>query len=148
MLHANGDRYLDLLIAGNFYGPQPETGRFDGGVGLLLHGNGDGSFVSVPAHESGIIVPGDAKATATADLDGNGTLEWLVTNNDAAPQVFKRGQVIDGISLKRVAPGQAGLIVYPDGKRQRWKAMLGSGYLSQSQPAVQVPAGGEFQLDE
>ena len=34
----------DLLLAENFYGPQPETGRADGGVSQILLGNGDGYF--------------------------------------------------------------------------------------------------------
>src|SRR6185369_8744905 len=57
----DGDGKLDLCLAQNFLGPQPETGRMDGGLSLLLRGNGDGSFTPVWPNESSLVVPGDAK---------------------------------------------------------------------------------------
>ena len=40
----DGDGRLDLCIVQNFFGPAPEHGRMDGGVSLLLLGQGDGTF--------------------------------------------------------------------------------------------------------
>jgi hypothetical protein len=38
------------------------TGRFDGGVSLLLRGDGHGHFTAVSPADSGLVVPGDARA--------------------------------------------------------------------------------------
>jgi hypothetical protein len=39
-LDANGDGNLDIIMAQNSYSPHRETGRMDGGIGLLLLGDG------------------------------------------------------------------------------------------------------------
>ena len=44
LTEVNGDGNPDLIIAQNSYSPQRETGRMDGGMSLLLTGNGDGSL--------------------------------------------------------------------------------------------------------
>jgi hypothetical protein len=80
-----GDGKPDVVIGQNFYGPQRETGRMDGGVSLLLAGAGDGSFTPVPPLESGIVVPGQVAAVTTADWNGDGQPDLLfVRNNDTA----------------------------------------------------------------
>ncbi len=68
----DGDGRTDLAIAQNFFSPQPETGRMDGGLSLLLSGNGDGTFRAHPPSRSGIVVSGDASALTTADHNGDG----------------------------------------------------------------------------
>ncbi len=57
----NEDGHLDLLIAGNLYPAEIETPRNDGGIGLLLYGNGKGDFKPVAPLESGISLPYDVK---------------------------------------------------------------------------------------
>ncbi|MDQ5981151.1 MAG: RNA-binding protein, partial [Verrucomicrobiota bacterium] len=84
-LHAgdvDGDGLADLRAVGNSFAPPPETGRFDGGLGWLLRGDGRGGFTPVPVAESGIVVPGDARALAVADLDGDRRPDLLVTQNN------------------------------------------------------------------
>ncbi|MFO1451792.1 MAG: VCBS repeat-containing protein [Opitutaceae bacterium] len=56
------DGHLDLLCVGNHFGPEPATGRFDGGVGVVLRGDGRGGFTALAAAESGLLVTGDARA--------------------------------------------------------------------------------------
>ena len=41
---ADADGNTDIYLVQNFYGPQPETGRIDGGVSILLRGDGQGTF--------------------------------------------------------------------------------------------------------
>jgi hypothetical protein len=60
----DGDGRADLYCVGNFFGPEPMTGRFDGGVSLLLRGDGHGHFTPVFAGESGLVAIGDARAVA------------------------------------------------------------------------------------
>jgi hypothetical protein len=48
----------DVYCVGNNYGPEPSTGRFDGGVSVLLRGDGHGGLTAVPAWQSGLLAPG------------------------------------------------------------------------------------------
>jgi hypothetical protein len=83
----DGDGKTDLLLAGNFDGVKPETGRMRGGYGLLLRGNGTGGFTPVPITESGFFVPGQGRdirrvATPAGDL-------YVVARNNDRPLVFR-----------------------------------------------------------
>ena len=51
----NGDGIPDLVLAGNFYGSRQKFGRMDANRGVVLLGNGDGSFGSVPSDMKRII---------------------------------------------------------------------------------------------
>ncbi len=64
----DGDGHLDLFCAGNNFGPEPSTGRFDGGLGLLLKGDGHGGFTAVSPAESGFVVTGDTRAATAVTL--------------------------------------------------------------------------------
>ena len=57
-----GDGKLDVYCVGNNYGPEPSTGRFDGGVSVLLKGDGHGGLTPIPAWKSGLIAAGDARS--------------------------------------------------------------------------------------
>jgi hypothetical protein len=81
------DGAADLLLAGNFDGVEPELGRMSAGYGLLLRGNGRGSFTPVRAAESGFLVPGEGRdiqrlRTARGEL-------LVVTRNDDRPLAFR-----------------------------------------------------------
>jgi hypothetical protein len=60
----DGDGLADLYCVGNFFGPEPMTGRFDGGVSLLLRGDGHGHFTPISPAESGLVAIGEARAVA------------------------------------------------------------------------------------
>ena len=59
------DGHLDIVTAGNLYASEVETPRADAGYGLLLKGNGKGSFAVVPSTESGLYTHGDVKDLIT-----------------------------------------------------------------------------------
>jgi hypothetical protein len=67
----NGDGHLDLVVAHNDFSPVRETGRMDGGVSLLLLGDGNGNFEPVWPNRSGIVVPGEAARVAIVELNGD-----------------------------------------------------------------------------
>jgi hypothetical protein len=56
---------------GNNFGPEPTTGRFDGGVGLLLKGDGRGGLLPVPTWKSGLLAPGDTRGAVAVALPGH-----------------------------------------------------------------------------
>ena len=81
------DGHADLLIAGNFDGFKPEIGRMSSSAGLLLRGDGKGSFAPVRSDVSGFRVPGQSRdiqrvRTATGDV-------IIVARNNDVPLVFR-----------------------------------------------------------
>lgn len=144
----NGDGNADVVLAQNFYGPQPETGRFDGGVGVVLTGKGDGTFRAMRANRSGLMVPGDAKAAMLVDTQGNRRPSLVVTTNDGPCQSFAihKSQKFFKIRLQgdagnRQAIGSRFMVRYDNGDRTAYDVSSGGGYLSQA--AVEVFVGAD-----
>lgn len=54
---------LDMLITASFYPNESNMGQQDASHGLLLVGNGDGTFVQNNMHEAGFFVKGDVRST-------------------------------------------------------------------------------------
>lgn len=81
----NEDGYLDVLGAGNNYGAEVETIRYDGGRGVLLFGKGDGSFTALTPTESGILINSDCK-----DLVSVGKSIFSFSNNGKTEQLIKK----------------------------------------------------------
>jgi enediyne biosynthesis protein E4 len=84
------DGHTDLLLAGNFDGFKPQIGRMAASYGLLLRGDGKGTFTPVRAPESGFFVPGQARdigrvRTARGDL-------YVVARNNDRPLFFRSNQ--------------------------------------------------------
>jgi hypothetical protein len=141
----DGDGRADLMLVGNSHAPVPETGRFDGGLGWLLRGDGAGGFTPVPPAESGFIVPGDARALAVADLNQDGWPDLFVTRNNDLPLTFlNRGQPgrhSFGVAL-RGAPGNPAVVgarltlQLANGSTQTAEVIAGSGYLAQSSATI------------
>lgn len=88
----NEDGKLDILLAGNLFVSEVETGRADAGTGLLLTGNGNGEFNVVPLAKSGFFADGDVKDIRLLNAT-SGRMIILVANNNSGMQVFgKAGQ--------------------------------------------------------
>ncbi len=80
----NGDGYLDVLLAGNFYPVRPETGRFDASAGVLLLGDGKGGFRATMAGQAnGCWLTGDIRDLVSLDLDETGRLLVAGRNQDS-----------------------------------------------------------------
>jgi hypothetical protein len=86
----NRDGKADLLIAQNSDAPVASIGRFDGGVGQLLLGDGTGIFRAISADESGCVAPGAATGAVALDPDGDGAADIVVIGRHAdAPVVLQ-----------------------------------------------------------
>ena len=81
----NNDNLPDLLLAGNDYSTEVETGRNDAGIGLVLINSGGGAFYPLPVTQSGFYIPGDVKC-----------LEKISINNKS---VFIAGKNKDPLQL-------------------------------------------------
>jgi hypothetical protein len=139
----NGDSHPDIYIAQNFFAPQPETGQMDGGLSLLLQGNGDGSFVPVEPARSGLLVPEDAKAVGLADFNADHCPDLLVSTNNDLPHLFQHANGnadrLLAVRLKGrignpLATGARITVRTSDGREQTAELYAGGGYLGQSAP--------------
>jgi hypothetical protein len=140
----DGDGYADIYAVQNSYAPIPCVGRFDGGLSQLLRGDGHGHFAPLPPAESGLIVPGDAKALVVLDLDQDGWPDFLVTQNNNTTLAFRNRGVAGRHSLRLQLLGPAGnptavgariTLELADGSTETGEVYAGSGYYSQSTAA-------------
>ena len=78
-----GDKIPDVLVAGNLWDTEPETPAYDAGKGLLLRGNGDGTFkTSARIDQSGLLLNKNVKAIEQINLIGGGKGVLVANNND------------------------------------------------------------------
>ena len=82
----NQDGVLDLITVGNLFDVEVETTRYDAGMGMVLLGNGDGTFEAVPSGVSGFRVKKDSRQLAIVDTATGKKL--VVVNNNDQPSVF------------------------------------------------------------
>jgi len=83
----NHDGNVDLLLAGNFSGVQPEIGSMMASYGLMLRGNGRGGFTPLYGDQSGFVVAGESRdiqrlRTRRGDL-------YVVARNNDRPLFFR-----------------------------------------------------------
>jgi hypothetical protein len=137
----DGDGRAEIFAVQNLYAPIAPIGPFDGGLGVLLKGNGAGDFEVVPFDQSGLVVPGDAKALAAMDFSGDGWPGFLVTRNNATTLAFRNRGVAGRRSLAISLEGEKGnaegvgakiSVWRKDGSKQVAEVFAGSGYFSQS----------------
>ncbi len=83
----NQDGIKDILAVGNLYNAEIETPRNDGSNGILLIGNGDGTFYSKLRKDTGFYAPSDAKKIIPISI--NNQKGVLVGNNNDLLQYFK-----------------------------------------------------------
>lgn len=85
----DGNGTIDIYAVQNSYAPAPSVGRLDSGLSQLLLGDGHGGFQTPMPGESGLVVPGDAKAVVRVDLDGDGRPDIVVARNRAPLMAFR-----------------------------------------------------------
>ncbi len=135
----DGDSQLDILMANNFFGPQPETGYMDGGLGWFLKGSGNGQFAAVWPNQSGVVLNKDSNGLAVADFDLDGDLDALVGVSNSEVQLLEnKTQLTKSLRVKIEGPksnpnaiGARVKLVGPDASRVI-ELNGGSSYLSQA----------------
>ena len=125
----DGDGNLDIFINGNDYGTEVSVGRYDALNGLLLKGNGDGSFTAQSILQSGIYIPGNGKALAKL-RGGNGQYLVAATQNRGPMKMFELKKEIKSVALQ--PSDLAAAITFKNGKVQRQEFYYGCSFLSQS----------------
>ena len=143
---ANSDGQLDLYLGGNFHGLPLGEGRIDAGRGLLMLGDGTGSFRPEDGSVSGIKVYGEQRAVGHADFNRDGRPDLITTQNARETHLFN-GKGNHGIRVRlqgfpgndwgigsQVAP------LYTNGDRgTAYLVSAGSGYWTQHSASLILP---------
>jgi hypothetical protein len=125
----NGDGNLDVIANGNDFGTDVALGRYDALNGLVLLGNGKGSFSPVNIMESGIYIPGDGKALVQL-RDQQGRLLLAASQNQGPLKLFRQQRAVSLLPLQR---NDAWVTVhYANGHTQKQECAYGQSFLSQS----------------
>jgi len=144
-LDVTGDGAPDLAAVQNSHAPTPSLGRFSGGLGVVMVNDGQGHFGALAPVESGLIVPGDAKALVVTDFNQDGWPDLVASRNDDTALRFRRSQLVGLRPLRVTLQGPAGnpagigarvTVSYADGSRHSAEIGAGSGYYSQSLSAA------------
>lgn len=83
----NKDGIPDILVAGNDFSSEVETGRNDAGVGLYLIGLGKGTFKPMAPVSSGLFIPGDVKSMVPMTIANK--IHYVIGKNQDYLQVVK-----------------------------------------------------------
>jgi hypothetical protein len=135
----DGDGMEDLVLSQNFFPTDLNTPRYDAGRALLLRGDGKGGFSPVPGQESGLLVYGDQRGAATADYDGDGRADLVITQNGATTRLFRNQGARAGLRVRLKGPpgnphaiGAQLRLRYGERWGPRRELQAGVGYWSQS----------------
>ena len=101
----DGDGREDVFLAQNFFPVASDRSRQDAGLGLMLLGDGQGGFRSVPALESGVKIMGEQRACALADFDGDGRLDLAVGQNRGLTRLFHNRGARPALRVRLRGPG-------------------------------------------
>ncbi|MES2733724.1 MAG: VCBS repeat-containing protein [Bacteroidota bacterium] len=135
----DGDGNLDLLITGNSYATEVQTGQYDALIGLHLKGNGKGGFMPISASQSGFLVEGDAKGMAELTLASGQPLVLSAINSGQLKAFLPRSSAFTKVIPLAPLDAYAECIVH--GKKRRQEFYYGSTYLSQSSRLWRIPKG-------
>jgi hypothetical protein len=84
----NQDHHPDILLAGNKYGMEVETGRLDAGIGSLLENDGKGNFSWINNLKTGFWASKEARDLALLTAP-EGKQMIIVSNNNSSVQVYR-----------------------------------------------------------
>ncbi|MEO5601771.1 MAG: VCBS repeat-containing protein, partial [Cyclobacteriaceae bacterium] len=129
----NQDGNQDVIMVGNMYATEVNTGRYDAFLGLYLRGDGQGNFYPAKAIDSGFFADGDGKGLVKL-ITGDGRQLLMVGNNSGLMETYEVNQKNRSYSAK---PDDASaLITFKNGKTYKYEFSYGSTYLSQSSRSV------------
>ncbi|MEO6719435.1 MAG: VCBS repeat-containing protein [Ferruginibacter sp.] len=131
----NNDGNLDILLSGNDFGTEVTNGRYDAMNSLLLTGDGKGAFATQTILQSGILIPGDAKALIKLKSD-NGYL--LASSENRGPlKIFsKKDNTQKLVALE--AGDKAALITLNNGLVRKEEMYYGNSFQSQSSRFIAI----------
>lgn len=88
----DGDRDLDIVMGQNFFGPQSETGHYDGGLGQILTNNGHGKFLPLAPQDSGLVVREAATEVFVGDVNNDQRTDIVIATHNGPIRIFLGSQ--------------------------------------------------------
>jgi enediyne biosynthesis protein E4 len=132
----NNDGFTDVLVTGNSYATEASTGRYDGMKGMLLAGDGKGSFKEDKKYCSGFKADRDVKSLPEIFLkDGSDVV--LVGNNDNKMEAYSFPDKASYVIVPHDDDAYA-IIRKRSGKSYRHEFYFGNNYLSSSSRRLKV----------
>ncbi|MEM6763551.1 MAG: VCBS repeat-containing protein [Bacteroidota bacterium] len=126
----NRDGKLDIVMVGNDYGNEVNSGQYDAFIGLVLLGKGDGTFTPLTSRESQFMVRGDAKSLVQL-LNTNGHILLIASQNRGPLEIFEAEKKAARVFIPAPLDASAKLF-FADGSTQYVEFQYGAGFLSQS----------------
>jgi hypothetical protein len=133
------DGNLDILMVGNSYAAEVQSGWYDASIGLYMKGDGKGNFIPQHVTKSGFFVNGDAKSIAQITTSDGSSLFLVGCNNDSLKAFAPAAPRLQQITIKLAPADVYGEITYRDGSKRKEEFYYGSTYLSQSSRTWRVP---------
>ncbi len=124
----NEDGHPDVLLIGNSYATEVNTGRYDASMGLYLYGDGKGNFYPMEVAKSGFEADYDGKALVRLN---NKSQHIILTGNNSGPlKAFSRS--INSKLFHPASDDAYAIVALNNGKTFKVEFYYGSSYLSQS----------------
>jgi hypothetical protein len=83
----NNDQHMDILLGGNLFAVKPEIGRYDALHGLVLTGDGKGTFTPLTSLQSGINLQGEVRHIGV--LKGKRGLYYAFVRNNNSMKFYR-----------------------------------------------------------
>jgi hypothetical protein len=131
----DGDGSLDVLLNGNDFGTHISIGRYNALNGLLLKGDGNGSFAPLTIQQSGIYIPGNGKALVKM-TGSTGNYIVAASQNRDYVKLFELNKKTKPIKVN--PDDRMAIIHFKNGKIQKEEFYYGSSFLSQSARFISV----------
>ncbi len=127
------DGNLDVLITGNDYGTEVTVGRYDALNGLVLLGNGNGTFRPLTIAGSGVYLPGNGKGLVRLRSAQGRYLVAAGENRGPLRLLALKGRK----RFEEIRPEDVcAIIEYADGSKRKEEFYQGCSFLSQSAPLL------------
>ena len=133
LIDVNADGNLDIIHAGNFYGPDRDSWRFDAGIGEVLIGDGKGSFTALPTMQSGFFVPGEARSMISIPQHAEHSISLMVGSCKDSVRTFSYQLPSSSTLIELDAKEKVthAIVQMKSGKKQLIEFYHGAGYYSQ-----------------
>lgn len=100
----NNDGYEDAFLSQNCFALRSDDTRQDSGRGLWLLGDGKGQFQQISGSVSGVRVYGEQRGCAVADVNEDGRVDLVVTENGGPTHLFINQSFGEGLRIRLQGP--------------------------------------------
>lgn len=102
----NNDGHEDAFLSQNLFAMRSDDTRLDSGRGLWLLGDGKGQLKPVSGSVSGVRVYGEQRGCAVVDVNEDGRVDLLVTENGGPTHLFINESGEAGLRIRLQGPPQ------------------------------------------